>query len=209
MAKRTKSEERDYSAELENSHERWAHIYEFGSSDPFYEDGTGLNLVRNHIHYYRGKIEETMKPEDYPEIYYKEIPPEVNRLYMARPDEIRAAAKVSLAVYKAHPDYQYIIKRQNDFTPKTKKNLCVDTVIGYAKGLEQAIAEDNLVSMRRHEKHEHYLESFVNLAQKIRALPAEQMQLSLFSLTDDESPEPEYDDFCEEDTAETYSMTMM
>ena len=57
-----------------------------------------------------------MSPEDYPEIYYKEIPPEVDQNYMARSDEIRAGAKVSLARYKSDPNYQYIRRHRDDFS---------------------------------------------------------------------------------------------
>ena len=193
-----KKQQEDYAAELQKSHERWAYIYEFGSSDPHWEDGSGLHLVRNHIIYYRGKIEETMQPEDYPEIYYKEIPPEVDRDYMARHDELRANAKASLAIYKADPNYRYILRHQDDYTPKTKKNLCIDAVIGYATGLEHFIETDSLVDMRRHENAESYLKSFEDCAQKMRDTPAEEMQLTLFSLSADGLAEPDDEDFDED-----------
>ena len=139
----------NYVTELQKSHNRWAHIFEHGCNDPLWEDGVNLNLVRNHIHYYRGKIEETMTPENYPAVYFEKIPPKVDSKYMACKDEIRATAKRSLLAYKIDPDYQYILKHQNDFTPKTKKNLHIDAVIGYASGLELAIKQDNLIYMRR------------------------------------------------------------
>ena len=42
------------------------------------------------------QIAETMPPERYPEIYHRETPPEVDRDYMARADEILINTKVSL-----------------------------------------------------------------------------------------------------------------
>lgn len=48
----------DNVAELKSEFDRWAHIKEFGTSDPFWSDGVNLNLVRNHILYYKKMIEE-------------------------------------------------------------------------------------------------------------------------------------------------------
>lgn len=150
---------------------RWQQLYEKGGSDPFWEDGVNLNLVRNHIIYYRRKFEENPTLFGFPDVYYKEIPPEVDNYYMARPDEIRAAAKVSLAKYKADPNYRYILSHYEDFTPKTRNKLSIDNVIGYATGLESYIKEDKLVGMRRHEHYEHYLQSFEDCAQRMQATP--------------------------------------
>ncbi len=65
-----------------------------------------MNLVRNHIMYYKGKIEETLPP--YPEIYHREIPPEVDMDYIARPDEIRENAKISLAQFERNDSLRYL-----------------------------------------------------------------------------------------------------
>jgi hypothetical protein len=189
-----KKQQEDYATELQKSYDRWAYIYEHGASDPFWEDGMNLNLVRNHIFYYRGKIEENFAPEDYPAAYFKELPPEVEPKYMARQDEIRAAAKTSLARYKTDPSYQYIRRHRDDFSPKTLKKLSVDNVIGYATGLEHAIAKDDLVTMRRHERPDGYLESFTSCARKMRETPSEEVQLSLFSLSAAALDEPDGED---------------
>lgn len=60
---------------LEKAYERWDLLYKNGGSDPFWCDGTNLNLVRNHILYYREQCEEVLEPKDYPEAYHKELPP--------------------------------------------------------------------------------------------------------------------------------------
>jgi hypothetical protein len=178
-----KKQQTDYAAELQKCHDRWQQIFEHGSNDPGWSDGCNLNLVHNHCHYYRRLIEENYAPEDYPAIYFKEIPPEVDMKYMARSDEIRAAAKASLARYKADLNYRYIRSHRDDFSPKTLKKLSVDNVLGYASGLENAIARDDLVTMRRHERAESYLESFESCVQRMREAPPEEVQLSLFSLS--------------------------
>jgi hypothetical protein len=177
-----KKPETDYAAELEKDHARWENLYTNGGSDPFYTDGTNLALVRNHIFNDRRHIEETMEPKDYPPIYFKEPPPEVDRGYMARTDEIRAAARQSLCIYKAHPDYQYIRHHREDFTPKTQGQLYIGSTLGLVSGLESAIREDDLVHMRRHEHANHYTDSFINCAQRMCDAPQEEVQLSLFNL---------------------------
>ena len=66
-----------------------------------------MNLVRNHIIFTKEKMKEA---GEFTETYYRELPPEVDRDYMARADEIRRNAKNSLEVYKSHPDYLYLKK---------------------------------------------------------------------------------------------------
>lgn len=64
-------------------------------------------------------------------------------------------------------------------------------VINYAKGLEAAIASDDLVAMRRHENPERYLPSFEQCARRVRELkPPENEQISLFSLLPEDEDEP-------------------
>jgi len=198
----------DYTAELQKDHDRWAHLYEHGGHDPFWSDGCNLMLVRNHILNDRRHIEETMSPEDYPEIYYKEIPPEVDRDYMARKDEIRAAAKVSLARYKADPNYQYIRRHRDDYSPKTLKKLCVDAVLGYVTGLEHAIAKDDLVSMRRDENPESDLRAFAECVHRMRETPVEEVQMTLFSFSAGGVDEPDDEDYDEDEDEEFGGMTM-
>ena len=45
--------------ELEKAYAQWESLYQQGGSDPFYPDGVNLNLVRNHILYFKRQIEET------------------------------------------------------------------------------------------------------------------------------------------------------
>ena len=193
-----KKQQIDYAVELQKDHDRWTYLYTHGGSDPFWPDGMGLFLKRNHILNDRLHIEQTMSPEEYPEIYYKEVPPEVDRDYMARPDEIRAAAKASLARYKADQNYQYILQHQDDFTPKTKQKLYIESVLGYVSGLEYSIKQDDLVAMRRHERPDGYLESFESCVRRMQETPVEDVQISLFSFSGDGVAEPDDEDEDEE-----------
>lgn len=93
MAKRTQE---DPLAELEKSYAHWQALYDHGGSDPTWSDGVNLNLVRNHIYYYKRQIEETCPLYMSHELYQRPLPPEVDKGYMAQADEIREHAKQSL-----------------------------------------------------------------------------------------------------------------
>ena len=56
--------------ELRDSYERWNHILQNGAGDPFWEDGSNMNLVRNHIIYYKRQCEAELLPDEYPEEYF-------------------------------------------------------------------------------------------------------------------------------------------
>lgn len=49
-----------YAMQIRYCYKHWKDIYNNGCNDPFWCDGTNLNLVRNHIEYYRRKIEEML-----------------------------------------------------------------------------------------------------------------------------------------------------
>lgn len=189
-----KKQQTDYAEELQKSHKHWEHIYEHGCSDPFWSDGTNLNLIRNHIFYYQNQIEENFAPENYPTIYFKQIPPEIDDDYIARADEIRAAAKCKLEIYKADPNYNYIMEHRHDFTEKTQEKLYIPAVVGYVWDLENAIEEDDLVTMRRHENPESYLDSFVSCLEAMKNQPSEDVQMSFFSLSESLIDNSESDD---------------
>ena len=74
-----------YCEEMRKSIERWKDINKNGCNDPFWADGSNMNLVRNHIIYYKHMISEICKENQIslPDEYYFSIPPEVNNHYMA------------------------------------------------------------------------------------------------------------------------------
>lgn len=154
--------------ELEKAYDRWQRLYEDGGSDPFWPDGVNLDLVRNHIIYFKGQIEETCPLYMTDELYQRDLPPEVDQNYMAQPDKIREQASRSLQAYQADPNYQYLLRHRDSLTPKQSKELCVGAVLGYVSWLKESIARDNLVEMRRHREPERYLESFQDCADKVR-----------------------------------------
>jgi len=119
-----------------------------------------LNLVRNHIGYYKKRIEDEYPLYMIHELYQRELPPEVDNNYMARADEIREHARQSLQIYLADPNYQYLLRHRDSLSPKAQKETSVAAVLKYAAGLKAAIERDDLVAMRRHECSDIYLDSF-------------------------------------------------
>lgn len=186
--------ETDYATALEESYARWEHMYENGCYDPFYEDGVNLNLVRNHIIYYKGMLEKENSLFGLPDVYYRELPPEVDIRYMARPDEIRANAAIAMQRIDEDEHLKFIRKQSRNLSEKQLKQLCVPAVIGYAENLRTAIAEDDLVTMRRYERPDHYLEAFRSLAEKIGSA---EVLVRLETISYDDNDDEDYD--CDED----------
>lgn len=169
----------DYEAALKNCFDRWEHLRVYGGSDPSFADGVNMNLVRNHIMYYKEKIEETLPP--YPEIYHRETPPKVDMDYMARPDEIRENAKISLAQFEGNDSLRYLREAVRELIDTQADRLHIPNILGYETALRMAIAEDDLITMRRYENPERYLQSFEQAANAVRQLePEEDFQMRFF-----------------------------
>ncbi len=188
-----KKESENLAKELADTFERWEYLKEHGGSDPFYADGGSMNLERNHIIYYKQKmVEEYGRDyEKYPEIFYREPPPEVDDNYMARAGEIRDGAAQALEYYISDPNFLYLLANKDLLTEKEAKQISLYNVLGYASGLASAIKDGDLISMRRHAgRPEGYLESFAQCATRMMKLIDEKkkepeqvqgnVQLSLF-----------------------------
>lgn len=96
MAKKKSVEEQiaDLSASIRSSVKRWNEIKAKGTTDPFWPDGTNLNLVRNHIIYDKGRLKELCKgKKGCPVEVRVKIPKEVSEDYMA--PKSKAARHVS------------------------------------------------------------------------------------------------------------------
>lgn len=171
MAK--KKEKEDLSGGLLESFERWEYLKEHGGSDPFYADGANMNLVRNHILYYKGRMVEEYGADygKYPEVFYREVPPEVREDYMARAGEIKDGAAQAMEAYISDPNFFYLLANKDMLTEKEAKQICLHSVLGYASGLAKAIKNGDLITMRRHAgRPESYLESFARCATQMMKL---------------------------------------
>ena len=167
MSKRGK--QTDYAAELEKSYARWDHLKEYGGSDPFWPDGVSMNLVRNHIIYYKeqlAKQENTLF--ELPEAYYRELPPETDCDYMARPDEIREDARKAMERIDTDENLKFVREQSPNLSAQQIKQWSIPAIINYAENLRRAINDDDLVIMRRYRNPERFLESFESAALKIR-----------------------------------------
>ena len=163
--------------QLKEEYKQWEHLYTHGGSDPNWTDGCNMDLVRNHIIYTKKKMKETGQLTD---TYYRETPPEVDRDYMARADEIRENARKSLAAYKKHPDYLYLVDAIKLLNKRQVDETCIKNVIGYARGLKMHIECDDLVAMRRHEHPERYIESFVRCRKNVESILDEKPRIIFF-----------------------------
>lgn len=86
MKKKTPQQEFDDCRKgIIDSINRWKFINENGCNYPAWADGCNMNLVRNHILYYKRKISELCRQERFvlPEEYYLPTPPEVCNNFMA------------------------------------------------------------------------------------------------------------------------------
>ena len=214
MSKRGKAV--DYGAELENLYERWENLYEHGGSDPFWSDGTNLSLLRTQIINCKRKIEEENTMFLLPDAYYRDIPPEVSRNYMARPDEIRENARKAMAIIDANEDLKFVREQSKNLSEKELKRLCIPAIIGYAENIRRAIADDDLITMRRYERPERYLDSFRSAAERIRSLQFSENitgRLSDYEAEDEEDfedmDEEEFDETEQEDIEETFSESQL
>lgn len=178
----------DYVAVLESSFARWDYIREHGCSDPFWADGVNMNLVRNHIMYYKQQLSEEATLFLLPEAYYREVPPEVDNNYMARPDEIRQNAARSMQIIDTDENLEFVREQSVHLTEKQLKQLCIPAILGYAESLRRAISEDDLLTMRRYENPNGYLESFQSAAQKLRS-PEILARMELITADEDEEYE--------------------
>lgn len=92
MAKKYKAPEdksvEELYAEIEAEFARWDYIYSYGCQDPFWADGTNLNLIRNHIIYWSRFLQDKLTgiqislfPTDV--VLKRPLPPKVPENYMA------------------------------------------------------------------------------------------------------------------------------
>ncbi len=75
----------EYGKEIQERIRCWKHINESGSNDPGWPDGVNMNLVRNHVLYYKRKIMEICETNNWelPGEFYLPTPPLVKQNYMA------------------------------------------------------------------------------------------------------------------------------
>lgn len=171
-------------ASCEESHRHWHDIYENGCSDPFWADGVNLNLVHNHIRYYNNIIRECCDElgQDYPEVYHREIPPEVDPDYIAQKERIIRDAETALDKLTSHPSYPELLKLRAILSPQQLEKIFYPAVVGYVTNLRRSIEETDFITMRRYRRYERCIESFENCLQRAKEMESESFQLSIFDM---------------------------
>lgn len=147
----------DYAHDLEEEFNCWENLKNYGGRDPFWADRANINLMRNHIIYYKQKIEENYSEKDYPAIYFRETPPQVDGEYMARADEIRQNARRTLSIFEQDENLKLIKRKLLPMNSQFLKQISAGNIAGYEIGLSVAIERDDLVAMRRYESSDRYL----------------------------------------------------
>ena len=185
MAK--KHEEIDLETALKERFERWDNIYKNGANDPFWQDGVNLKFVRQHIIHYKSEMEKQIKDGNFPEIYFRETPPEIENSYMARPDEIRKNALKSLETLKENKTLEYIKRKavtmEKSFVDKTSARSLINSLAS----LSDAIEKDDLVVMRRYENIDNLLSAIDICAKKLQEyVPPENSQITLFDMSEED-----------------------
>ena len=96
--KKYKSDLKSYREALLERVERWKYINENGCTDPQWADGSNMNLVRNHIIYYKKHINEICSKEGIPlpEEYYIPTPPLVDNNYMANYNDKKRVKRLKI-----------------------------------------------------------------------------------------------------------------
>jgi hypothetical protein len=161
---------------LIQDYQRWNDLYEVGGSDPYYEDGRNLNLIRNQIMADKAQLK---KLQYFPEVYHWELPPEMSDTFMVRGKEIRKNAKKNLEIYESDENYHYLQAHKKDLTVQQKQESRITAVTGSVDALIIFIIADDLVGMRRYET--------MNLQEEFAECRKEVEKL----MTEEESEEPE------------------
>ena len=188
LVKKKKSTEDELQEEIKEhnkSYDRWEQLYTYGGQDPFYSDGMNLMLVNNHIIYHKSRIKELCEKSgcEPPKEYFKDVPPEVDRDYMAREDEIRTNAKNTLKTLKTSPEYKELLHLSARLTKKQSEDLYVSNMLKTIPCLESSIENRDLVTMRRYENPDLTIISFKEGIKRVKELKSREKQMSIFDFT--------------------------
>ena len=137
-----------------------------------------------------------------PDVYYRETPPEVDCNYMARPDEIGENARKARGIIDGDENLKYIREHWSEFSEQQLERWSIAAILCYPESLHHAIADDNLIEMRRFEHLDTHLESFESAAQKMKTPESRQRINDNLTVCDPEDDEEFGDDF-DEDCSET------
>lgn len=167
----------------EKEYSLWDEIYSNGCRDPCWHDGCNLNLVRNHIIYYKKQIEAhcAEKSAENPPILLRELPPQVSNDYMAKSGEIRKGAEKLLTKIMDMPEFIQLRKCQLGLSSAHRSECGSQYVMQWVSRLNEAIKNNQLVTMRNLIRQaDEMLARIPGVLAKANELPQETYQLSFF-----------------------------
>ena len=143
----------------------WEKVYSYGDAAGMCTDGVILNRIRRELL----EIKKRMDAMEYG--YSLTVPPEVPESFMACADEIRAQARCAVQEYLAMEEYRYVQVILPKLTPKQKRDSRAMEISGKVMGLADALAEDNLVVLRKYGSPGLLTGLIVETAKKLQDLP--------------------------------------
>jgi hypothetical protein len=170
----------EFEHDLQILYARWRQIYEYGGLDLNCPDGCELNHLRGDILSRKHQITCCLLKEDYPASYYLSTPSLVDDQYMARKEEIMAAALQSLKIYEASEDYQWLYQEFPDLSEKERKRSGICYAIGHVERLNKAIEQKDYILMRAHESPEYYVECLKTCCDKVTQLLQDRGKVGTF-----------------------------
>lgn len=163
-----KQHKRNWEDELRKSFEMWNELKNNGGKDPGWSDGMNMNLIRNHILYYKDQLLKK-QPENLPE---------VDSNYMANKEKICAYAMELLRFISVNSDFLYIVSRKEELDGQKDEDSQLIGVIRAVASLEDAFLKKDYVVMRRILRSRSLEFELHNCAEKMKKRPTIQRQLT-------------------------------
>lgn len=101
---------------------------------------------------------------------------------MAKPDEIRQAARETLAAYEKDEDYLALLRVGKQLSPKQKEKTGYLAVMGYVTRLKSALESDDLVTLRLYRRTDVYADAIKECRKRVDVLELEPYQMTLFDI---------------------------
>lgn len=173
----------NYLEQLKQDYKHWEEVYHNGTSDPYWQDGLNLNLIRNHILYDKRMLKEELSEEQLPELYFKETPPEKDIQYMARKEEILQNAVEYYKKCIQTEGWNELNNADDFYDENDSEQKSMRFLVSRIRGLKTSIECLNYVEMRRFKDPSEDIEEIKKLAQRLEEINLSGMeQLSLFQM---------------------------
>lgn len=143
-------------------------------------DGAMMNMERTRIIHLKEDL-AAKHLDDYPDVFYREIPKEVDRNLWVNMRSWDARGRKLLKRYKSDTNYLFLLSVLPQLTDKQRQSTCIDVVIGYVQKFEYALNSwrnetgsdyDYRWYVRRHVSCP-FFDSLAQCVEKIKQLDAE------------------------------------